>query len=497
MALEVDPQALADTAIAVSELARALHAALPAGWMSPAGADAGSAAATGYFNGLAETVYNDLTRVVNAVSAHSHQVGAAAADYSTADADAARLLGANGGAALSNPVSIASTHAPRTAPAAPTVSQAAVDPLTYAEQLHSGPGPGTARAFAAAIRDFVGGAHSAALTDLDGAAASLAAWTPVGTAAAAELASHRVALTDIGSGLSALASGVDAYADAFQWAKDRHPTPWEIQSTRRRLLAAMRSKNSAELSAALAEFDEQNAVSAQTAADYATKLGTAATTASPANTSTGTNTAGTNTTGSGSGGGGESSMLTSLLPTLLSSLTGSNGLLSHSNTNNSELDDLGYDDLTGGDDLLPTIPSFTGGGPSVPGVSPNSPLDVETTGNPFVQLPTVGALSTLGNAGLPRTPVIDQLPVQSGTPIAARGGSSPYMPYMPMSPGMGGGGARGGDRNRVVAWHPDRLMFVDDTPHTEAVIGEKPSIAPAITPATPAQQTPTPTGGTA
>jgi hypothetical protein len=72
------------------------------------------------------------------------------------------------------------------------------------------------------------------------------------------------------------------------------------------------------------------------------------------------------------------------------------------------------------------------------------------------------------------------------------------MPYMPMAPGMGGGGG-GNERNRVVAWHPDRLMYVDDTPHTEQVIGEKPTIAPTVTPPTPspANQTPSQSGGSA
>jgi hypothetical protein len=62
----------------------------------------------------------------------------------------------------------------------------------------------------------------------------------------------------------------------------------------------------------------------------------------------------------------------------------------------------------------------------------------------------------------------------------------PMMPMMPMAPGAGaGGGAGGDDRNRVVAWHPDRLMYVDDTPHTEMVIGERPTVAPSVTPPTP------------
>ncbi len=76
------------------------------------------------------------------------------------------------------------------------------------------------------------------------------------------------------------------------------------------------------------------------------------------------------------------------------------------------------------------------------------------------------------------------------------------MPMMPMG-GMGGAGAGAGgggdERNRIVAWHPDRLMYVDDTPHTEPVIGERPTIAPTVTQPTPApaNQAPTRTGGNA
>lgn len=69
-----------------------------------------------------------------------------------------------------------------------------------------------------------------------------------------------------------------------------------------------------------------------------------------------------------------------------------------------------------------------------------------------------------------------------------------------MGGGMGGAGGGGGnERNRVVAWHPDRLMYVDDTPHTEPVIGERPTIAPTVTQPTPtpANQAPTRSGGNA
>lgn len=499
MDLEVDPWALADVAARVSRLTPALHAALPAGWMAPAGEDAGSAAAAGYFNGQAQAAYNALARVLDEVSDHAHRVGAAAADYTRADVEGGQLLGSGGGQALNNPVPVPFTHAGRLAPTPPAVSPSAVDSLTFAKQLYSGHGPGAARDYAGSIREFLRGAHASTLEGLDVAAPALAAWTPVGAAAAARLTAHRDALDAIGTGLGALADGVEAYADAFQTAKDRHPAPDKIEATRQRLLDAMRTKNAAAISAALAEFEEQNGISAQTAADYVARLGAAAATTDAKTAASGasTTTGGGTTTGT-NGNSSDSSMLTNMLPMLLSGLTSSNGLLSQHNPTGNDSTGLGGDDLTGdGYEPLPTIPSFDGGGgvPSVPSLSPDSPLGGEPTSFPVGQLPTAGAPSQL--TGLPRTPVIDQLPNSAAGAGNPRAGTSPY-PYMPMAPGMGGAGAGagGGDRNRVVAWHPDRLMYVDDTPHTEAVIGEKPSIAPTITPATPAQ-TPTPTGGTA
>ncbi|NEW36019.1 hypothetical protein GV791_26130 [Nocardia cyriacigeorgica] len=104
---------------------------------------------------------------------------------------------------------------------------------------------------------------------------------------------------------------------------------------------------------------------------------------------------------------------------------------------------------------------------------------------------------------LPRAPVIEPLTASSsgGAGGAMRGSGMPMMPYMPMAPGAGGAGGGGEDRSRVVAWHPDRLMYVDDTPHTEMVIGERPTIAPSVTPPTPnsagANQHSSHTGGTA
>ena len=108
-------------------------------------------------------------------------------------------------------------------------------------------------------------------------------------------------------------------------------------------------------------------------------------------------------------------------------------------------------------------------------------------------MPMVAAAASLDASSLPAAAASQSFSAASADAqtAAGRAGSS-GMPYMPMMPGGAGagGGAGGGERNRVVAWHPDRLMYVDDTPHTEQVIGEKPTIAPVATPPTPVNQIP-------
>lgn len=178
-----------------------------------------------------------------------------------------------------------------------------------------------------------------------------------------------------------------------------------------------------------------------------------------------------------------------MMPALMAALSGMNSATQQGNSiaDDPTLDDSGYPF-----DGLPSVPSSSdigGADPAVPSVDAGglgTPADAVTpVAYQAATMPMVPTAAALTSNGLPRTNVVEPLQTSAGSGVAARSGSSPYMPYMPSAPGMQGGGA-GGDRNRVVAWHPDRLMYVDDTPYTEAVIGEKPTIAPTVTPPTPA-----------
>ncbi|MGV9411237.1 PPE domain-containing protein [Nocardia sp. NPDC003693] len=508
MALHVDPWELAGLATRLDALARALHGALPGGWVRPAGADSNSVIAAAHYNGLAQRTLNGVIGLLNEVAPQAYNIGASAADYTLADEEGGRALGAAGAPILTNPIAAPARFAARGAPPAPAAPGGAVDSLTFARQLQAGPGPGPARAYADSVRGFLTGAHAAALRGIDSTVPALRNWTPVGTGVAERLTVQRGRLERLGGSLGALAAAVDGYADAFESARAKHPTPQEIIAARRRLLTAMRSKNALAIEAALAEFTEQNARSAQTITDYTARVGATGATdpgdrpdgkpvgekgdGEKGDGETGDKDNGDKDNGSGGSGGGgtgsEAAMLSQLLPTLMSALTNANGQLS---PDESPLDDGGYGDEFLED--LPMIPSFDGGGGGGgPGFDPGVPGG----GNPVYpvgQLPTVGAPGTVAS-GLPRTPVIDPLQNSGAGAGANRAAMMPHMPYMPMAPGMPGAGAgAGNDRSRVVAWHPDRLMYVDDTPFTEAVIGEKPSIAPAVTPPTPPLPNPAPT----
>ncbi|WP_327146933.1 PPE domain-containing protein [Nocardia sp. NBC_01327] len=499
MALNVDPQELVSAAAALSALAQEVHAALPAGWVHPAGGDTHSALATSHYNAQAESAINNVIAVLNGLAPHAQQIGAAAADYTRADEAGGRQMGGGGSEIIANPVAAQVPFETRQAPIAPLAAgPPSIDPLTFAQQLHSGPGPAPARAFADSVRQFLGGAHAAAQDGLQNAVPVMNNWTPVGTTVASHLNDYQNQLSQIGDGLDGIASGVDAYADAFQTAKSRHPTPQEITATRQRLLAAMRS-NSPALAAALAEFNDQTALSGQTHAAYTAAvnsttatngLGSGSPAAGNTNATSASQTPGTSQNS-------DSSMLTQLLPSLMNALNGSKNALSPQGSPQ-------HDPTipTGGPSEdpytnLPTMPSFPdGGSPTVPSGEPSIPADLTSTVYPVDQLPVVTASTALGSSGLPRAPVIEPLQTSAAAAAANRGTGGSSMPYMPMMPGMNNGGG-GNDRSRIVAWHPDRLMYVDDTPYTDVVIGEKPTIAPIATPPTPApaNQAPTNTGG--
>ncbi|MFD8249218.1 PE family protein [Nocardia sp. NPDC059691] len=487
MALNVDPQELVAAASKLAGVARDTGAAIPGGWVVPAGADPISAAAVPQLNAQAASLLNGMAGVLTDIQRTAYNIGTAAAEYTAGDDEGARAINGSGGERLANPVGDVQEIGQRRPPALRfPVAGGAVDPLTFAQQLHSGPGPGAAKGFADALRKFAGGPHLAVVDGVDSATRSMQHWEPVGAKAASELGRRRGWLDQLGTGLGLLADGIDTYSDAFRTAKAKHPTPEEIIAARKELLAAMRSKNEVGIQAALAKFNEQNARSAETITGYSTEVG------SKVGTGKGT--------GDGKeSGNGDSSALSQMLPALMSAMTSAGMPLSQlGKSDPSEayddygVDDYGYDDLG--------IPSGLGtGSPSgMPAGSPGLGIpDVEAETVAATALP-VAAAASLGS-GMPRTSVIEPLAASSAAGATAARGGSPMMPYMPMAPGMGNAGGNGNDRNRVVAWHPDRLMYVDDTPHTEAVIGERPTIAPTVTPPTPGpgNQTPTQSGGNA
>ncbi|WP_067903757.1 PPE domain-containing protein [Nocardia vaccinii] len=488
MALNVDPGELAAAATQLAALAQSTHASLPQSWVIPAGAEQISAEHVPQLNGQAANLFDRTAGLLHDIHTTAHKIGAAAADYTRTDGEGGRTVGGSGGEVLSNPVDLPQPPGARQPPVFSLPDAPAVDPLIFAEQLRAGPGPGPAAAFASNVRDYLAGSHQVALGGLDQAARTMQHWTPVGTDAAAELDRHRGVLDELGTLLSDLADGADNYGNAFSTAKAQHPTPEEIIAARKELLAAIRSKNQLGVDDALAKFQEQNARSAETIAGYSAKVNSGN---------------GTSSTSSGnSGGSGDSSALTSMLPLLTSMMSGANGLNPSNQDSTDSASDLGsLNDTLGGLGGYSGYGGGGGGGDSTDfGASVPTADDVSATQNAMIVGPMPLATSAAAAAsGLASAPVAESLG-SAGAAAAARAGGaggSPMMPYMPMSPGMGGAGGSNNERNRVVAWHPDRLMYVDDTPHTEPVIGEKPTIAPSVTPPTPANPNSSPAGGSA
>ncbi|WP_036534406.1 PPE domain-containing protein [Nocardia cyriacigeorgica] len=504
MAMNVDPDELVAVAARAAELARTTGAAIPRGWVMPAGADPISAEAVPRLNAQAGALFNGIIQILNQIQKHAHNIGAAAVDYTRADDEGGRRIGGKGSEVATNPVPAVEQIGQRRLPPALTVPPAggSVDPLTFAQQLHNGPGPGSALRFADSVRTFAAGTYAEALGLIDHAAGIMRKWTPVGTKVADDLTAYRGVLDQLGSGLGRLAEGVDSYGNAFRTAKAKHPTPQEIIAARKQLVAAMRSKNQAAVSAALAKFQEQNARSAETVTGYTaeveSKVPAAAADAAAAGAGTGGATGGAEQ-GGGSGSGSEAAMM-QMLPALLSAMGGMGNMAGMGAGEEPLYDDYAseYDDLG-----VPDFGSagFGGGGGGFGGGGAGGiPSAADVSEYAVGPMPTASTTGGTGASSLPRAPVIEPLAGASSSGSgAARGAGMPMMPYMPMAPGAGGAGQGNNERNRVVAWHPDRLMYVDDTPHTEAVIGERPTIAPTVTAPTPTpgNQAPTQSGGSA
>uniref|UniRef100_UPI002455EB98 PPE domain-containing protein n=1 Tax=Nocardia abscessus TaxID=120957 RepID=UPI002455EB98 len=427
MALKVDPQELVAAASKLAAMARDTGAALPGGWVVPAGADPISAAAVPQLNAQTASLLNGMAGVLTDIQRTAYNIGAAAADYTAADDRGARTINGGGGDLLGNPVGEVQELGQRRPPALRfPVAGGAVDPLIFAQQLHSGPGPGAAKGFADALRKFAGGPHLAAVEEVNSAAKSMQHWEPVGAAAATELGQRRGWLDQLGAGLGLLADGIDTYSDAFRTAKAKHPTPEEIIAARKELIAAMRSKNELGIQAALAKFNEQNARSAETITGYSTEVGSKVGAGEGASE------------GAGKGNGGDSSALNQMLPALMSAMASAGmplSQLAQSDTaaayDDYGLDEYGYEDLG--------IPSGLGtGSPSgMPVGSPGAGIpDVDAEIAQVSALP-VAAAASLGS-GMPRTSVIE--------PLGGGGGG----PRPPPPPGGGAGrrkswrSARGG-----------------------------------------------------
>ena len=316
MVLNVDPAELISSAAQLAGTALGTHAALPGGWVVPAAADHVSAWKVPVLNGRTAELFNQTSRVLHGIHGTAGDIGAAAAAYSAADAQGGTAVDGSGGEVLTNPVVPVEEFGQRVPPEYTFPGAgSAVDPLTFAQHLHAGPGPGPASGFADDIRQYLGGAHNDAATTVSGAMQAMRNWTPVGDAAAATLSGHASDLNVLGGALQELIDSIDTYSTAFQTAKAIHPTPQEIIDARRRLIAAMRSKDEPGILLELAILEEQNALSASTISDYATTVGlktlTDTTTTTPPKTTT--------TGASGpSSAASDSSTMAAILPALAS-----------------------------------------------------------------------------------------------------------------------------------------------------------------------------------
>lgn len=479
MALNVDPAQLAAAASQLAELANGTGGEIPTSWVLPAGSDPISAGSVPHLNNKAANAFNGMAGVLNDIHRLAHEVGASASDYTGADDQGAREVNGSGGEVIDNPVAPVALPGQWRPPTFNMPAAAAAgDPLVYSQQLRAGPGTGPANGFTADVRNFLAGAHPKIVSGVDAAAQALQHWTPVGSEAAGHLNRFRNELDNQRGELEKLLDMVDTYTGAFDTAKAKHPTPEEIIATRKELLRAIRTKDQLGIQKALAEYEEQNARSAETMGGYSSTVN-------------GKNAQGeAQSSGQNASSSSGSDAMMQMLPSLLSSMMSGMGGLAGDQGGDSS-DSLGDYDYDYSDYGLPTdYTSGLGGGGfsggAVPSVGDVSGAISQTSG--AAMGPMVASAAGFSGAG---TASVTESLRGSGNPVAgaARGAGaagSGMMPYMPMSPGMGGANGGGSsERNRVVAWHPDRLMYVDDTPHTEQVIGEKPTIAPTVTPPTP------------
>ena len=491
MPLNVDLNELVAVAGRSADMARLTGAAMPREWVLPAGADPISAQAVPQLNADAATVFNATVGVLNKIQRDAHHIGQAAVEYAAADDNGARLLDASGADLVNNPVpAVEQVGLRRVPPGLRDMSVVTGDPLTFAQQLHSGPGPEPAQRFADSVRLFNTSSRTQAADDMDRAGSVLQHWTPVGSEVAGRFATYRGWMDTLGDAMENLARGAESYGNAFARAKAKHPTPEEILANRKKMLAAARAKNEAALTAATLEHNDLNLRAGEATGSYGSETGIGV-----ADSSQGSGAAAQTGTGSGD------QMMSQMLPLLMSMMEmGQNQLSSTEEISDDYYDDY-YDDYGLGDYSVPSYGSPTGGAPSVPSGGIPSASSVQTVSSSTVMPLTPAVGGSLGAA--PKIPGAEGAAGGSGG-AAGRAGS-PMMPMMPMG-GMGGagagagaGGGGGDERNRIVAWHPDRLMYVDDTPHTEPVIGERPTIAPTVTQPTPApaNQAPTRTGGNA
>ncbi|WP_280413985.1 PPE domain-containing protein [Nocardia carnea] len=489
MALNVDLGELVAVAGKSADMARLTGAAMPREWVLPAGADPISAQAVPQLNADAAALFNATVGVLNKIQRDAHHIGQAAVEYAAADDEGARLVNGSGADLVDNPVpAVEQVGLRRVPPGLRDMPVVTGDPLTFAQQLHSGPGPEPAHRFADSVRLFNTSSRVQAADDMDRAGSVLQHWTPVGSEVATRFATYRGWMDSLGDAMEKLAQGAESYGNAFARAKAKHPTPEEIIAARKKMLAAARAKNEAALAAATAEYNEMNVRAGEATGSYVSETGTGVADSSQSSGAAAAQ------TGSGSG----DQMLSQMLPMLMSMMElGQDGLSPTEEISDDYYDDY-YDDYGLGDYSVPSYGSPTGGSPSVPSGGIPSASEVQTLSGSTVMPLTPAVGSSLGSP--PRVPTSEGVAGSSGSPSARSG--MPMMPMMPMG-GMGGAGAGAGgggdERNRIVAWHPDRLMYVDDTPHTEPVIGERPTIAPTVTQPTPApaNQAPTRTGGNA
>ncbi|MBF6415255.1 PPE domain-containing protein [Nocardia cyriacigeorgica] len=496
MALDVDLSALVKAASSLTDAARDTGLALPSGWVVPAGADPISGAKVPQLNAQTAAVVNGMIDVLNAVAMDAYKIGKSAQAYSAQDDAGARAIGGRGGEVIANPIAEPVPIPHRKPPVYSAPSSASIDPLTFAKQLQAGPGPGPAKEFAEKVRGFARDISPIANQAVADSASAMAQWRPVGEKVAGNLNRYGGWLGHLVTGMRLLADSIDSYSEAFRIAKSSHPTPEEIIAARKELLAAMRSKDEARTALALAKFEEQNARSAETVTGYSAATNTLLPGEAAAEAAAGQAAGGQSAGGQGGGeqGSGEQamdpSMLANLLPAMMNAMSSMGGL-PLDQSSQEYLDDYALGDELYDDSYGFGSPGgyggFGGGGGGGGFGGSGGGVDAAAVAAP-TPLTTSASVPAGLTQGLPRAPVIEPLSASSSgaSSSAMRNAGMPMMPYMPMAPGAGAPGGGGGeDRNRVVAWHPDRLMYVDDTPHTEMVIGERPTIAPSVTPPTP------------